>query len=53
MAISPNKEAMLRALGKYKYLTVSHILKLGISSSKEKTAQYFRQLQKDYEFVGR
>lgn len=47
------KEAMLRALGKYKYLTVSHILKLGISTSKDKTATYFRELQKDFGYVDR
>ena len=53
MAISPNKEAMLRALATFKYLTPSHILKLGISKSKTKTARYFRELQRDYDFVGR
>jgi hypothetical protein len=53
MPISPNKEVMLRALAKYKYLTVSHILKMGISKSADKTGQYFRELQKSYSFVDR
>ncbi len=53
MAISPMKEAILRALAYYKYLTVSHILALGISKSKDKTAQYFRELQQDYGYTGR
>lgn len=53
MAISPMKEAMLRALAYYKYLTVSHVLALSISKSKDKTAQYFRELQQDYGYTGR
>lgn len=53
MPISPMKEAMLRALAHYKYLTVSHVLALDISKSKAKAGQYFRELKKDYGFVGR
>lgn len=53
MAISPMKEAMLRALSYYKYLTVSHILALGISTSRSKSRDYFRELRNDYGFTGR
>lgn len=53
MAISPMKEAMLRALSHYKYLTVSHIIDLGISRSKDKSRDYFRELRNEWKLTGR
>lgn len=53
MPISPMKEAMLRALSYYKYLTVSHIVVLGISISKGKCRDYFRELRNDMKLTGR
>lgn len=47
MGISPMKEAMLRALAKYKYLTASQVVFLGISISTKKVTQYFRELRND------
>lgn len=44
---------MLRAIAKYKYLTVSHILQLGISVSKDKSGKYLRSMRKDRKLVGR
>lgn len=45
MAISPMKEAILRNLGKYKYLTASHIVALKVSKSRKKTTDYLRELR--------
>lgn len=45
-------EAMLRALAEYKYLTVSHIIALEISKSKDKSRKYFLELMKEW-LVGR
>ena len=41
------EEKMMRALACYKNLTVSHILALGISISKDKSRSCFRALQKE------
>jgi len=45
--ITPMMEKMIRGLAYLKYATVSHILKLGISRSKDKSRKYFRELQKE------
>ncbi|MEM8529159.1 MAG: hypothetical protein AAGG68_31295 [Bacteroidota bacterium] len=42
--ITPTMEAMLRALAHYKYLTVSHIVELGISQSLDKNRKRFLAL---------
>ena len=44
--ITPTMEAMLRALGRCKYLTVSHIIQLGISTSKDGSRKRFLTLYK-------
>jgi len=44
--LTPMMEAMLRNLAKYKYLTVSHVLALGISKSKDRSRKYFLELMK-------
>ena len=45
-------EAMLFSLAKYKYLTVSHILALWISKSKDKSRKYFLKLM-EHKLVNR
>lgn len=45
--ITSMMEAMLFSLAKYKYLTVSHILALGISKSKDMSRKYFLKLMKE------
>jgi len=45
--ITLTMEAILRALAFYKYLTVSHILRLGISKSKDKSRKYFLIMMKE------
>lgn len=37
---------MLRALAQYKYLSISHIVQLGVSKSKDTCRKYFAALQK-------
>ena len=53
MGISPMKENMLRALARYKYLTASQIVFLGISTSTKKVNDYFRELRNDRWFTTR
>ena len=44
--ITPMMEAMLRGLANYKYLTVSHLIALGITKSKDRGGKYFLELMK-------
>ena len=46
-SVTPMMESMLRSLAKYKYLTVSHVLALGISKSKDMSRKYFLALMKE------
>lgn len=45
LILSPMKEAILKALAHYKYLTVHHLLALGISKSADKCRKYCRELR--------
>lgn len=49
--ISPMKEQILRSLAQYKYLTVSHFLSLGISTSAVKLREYLRLLRNEERFT--
>jgi hypothetical protein len=53
MAISPMKEAMLKQLARYKYLTTSQLMALDVSKSREKLREYFRELRNKRGFTGR
>jgi hypothetical protein len=45
--ITPMMEQMLRGLAQYKYFTVSHVIALGISKSKDRSRKYFLELMKE------
>ena len=51
--ISPTKEKILRHLAEYKYLCVSHFLKLGVTSSPQYCRREIRELKNKFDFIGR